>query len=58
MSDELFYCDLVTETEMAILIDYDDEKIWLPKSQIDYGYEKGSFWVEVPEWLAEEKEMI
>ena len=42
----------------------DDDTIWLPKSQISYdeklnGYERGdTITVEMPEWLAEDKELI
>ena len=42
----------------------EEDTIWLPKSQISYGeklngYERGdTIMIEMPEWLAEEKELI
>ena len=53
--------EFVAETDDAILVLYDDEEIWLPKSQIDYGsHEVGDvdFDIEVAEWLAIEKGII
>lgn len=47
--------DIEHETELAVLVtNLEDEKVWLPKSQIeiDGGY------IEVPDWLAEDKELI
>ena len=46
---------LVAETDRAILVEYEDEEVWLPKSRIDYdlGTAKGSFIdIELPLWLA------
>ena len=53
--------EFLRETTDAILVLYDDEEIWLPKSQIDYGsHEVGDtdFGIEIAEWLATEKGMI
>lgn len=48
--------EIKAETEAAIFIVVDDEKIWLPKSQIahlDHG--AGELWI--PLWLAEKKSL-
>jgi predicted RNA-binding protein (virulence factor B family) len=49
-------------TDMAILLDDGDVEVWLPLSQIESetdDYEKGDeITVFIPEWLAEEKELI
>lgn len=50
------YDDMEAETEAAYLLVFDDEKIWLPKSQVRV-YEKNKK-VFVPEWLAIEKGLI
>lgn len=48
--------ELSKETEAAFLIVIDDEKIWLPKSQVRvYPKAKTAY---VPEWLALEKGLI
>lgn len=47
--------DIEHETELAVLVtNLEDEKVWLPKSQIEID---GAY-IEVPEWLAESKELI
>ena len=46
---------LMAETERAVLVEYEDEEVWLPKSQINYdqGAERGDLIeVELPQWLA------
>lgn len=53
--------DFVRETEKAILISDGDNKIWLPKSQIDYELDefKGVVYlIDVPEWLAVDKGLV
>lgn len=60
MSESVIIYDavLVATTERAICIEYEDEEVWLPRSQIDYdlGVEKGGLTdVEVPQWLAVKK---
>lgn len=50
--------ELITETDKAILVLYDDEEVWLPLSMIskmdlEYPGDMGS--VEIPGWLADEK---
>lgn len=59
---EKFVVKLIHETEKAILVEYDDQEIWLPKSQLDdfdeFVYqEKDIITIEVADWLVEEKEM-
>jgi len=43
------------ETQMAVLVtNLNDEKVWLPKSQIEIHEDT----IEMPTWLAEDKELI
>lgn len=58
---------LKKETDKAIAIvderdvDGPEKLIWLPKSQIEYeasGHIEGAITVEIPEWLAKEKELV
>ena len=58
MSESVIIYDAVfkTETARAILIEYEDEEVWLPKSQIDYDMDVGIGSltdVEMPQWLAD-----
>jgi hypothetical protein len=48
--------ELVQNKELAILIRIDDKQYWLPKSQIDF--REWSNFVEVPQWLAEQKGLM
>ena len=52
--------EIKRETEMAILLDDGTMKVWLPKSQIEYDEPNkyGQTTVEMPEWLAIEKEIV
>lgn len=55
-----FTVEYVRETPAAILVIYDGENIWLPKSQISWigaAEEGDEIEVSIPRWLAEEKEM-
>lgn len=60
---EKFEVDFLHETTDAVLIWNGDAEIWLPKSQIK-GFEEDTYskWdgisIEIPIWLAEEKEMV
>lgn len=51
----------VHETDMAYLLQFDDEKVWIPKSQIDDLDETTNsggdriFQIIIPQWLALEK---
>jgi len=53
--------ELIHETDNAILIDDGDRRVWLPKSQVEMegmafaGY---NIKISIPEWLAQEKELI
>ena len=55
-------CELITETDSAILIDDGGTRIWLPKSQITglRGDEtRGDVLeIQIPEWLAIAKDLI
>ena len=56
---ELIYIQVKAETEKAILVDYEGDDYWLPKSQLEDWPEKEEFGeIEVPLWLLEEKGMI
>ena len=46
------------ETPKAVLFTFGGDKVWLPKSQIEYD-SRGSFDVNIrlPQWLAVEKEL-
>jgi hypothetical protein len=47
--------DFLMETPKARLVLYEGEEVWLPESQIvDYGDD----WVEVTEWIAEQKGLL
>ncbi len=52
-------CEVLKETEKAILIRYDDEEIWLPRSQVSEGdkYTAGDkgVTVSISEYIAREK---
>lgn len=52
-------CHVIGDTDKAILVEYDDEEVWLPRSQIDDGdkYETGDADVTlaVTEFIAREK---
>jgi hypothetical protein len=45
------------EADAAILIVLDEEKYWIPRSQIIDHDEAGNA-IEIPEWLAIEKELV
>ncbi len=52
------------ETDDAYLLNDGDEDHWIPKSQIEDGYNLGYFakgdtvLIEIPEWLAEKLELV
>lgn len=58
------YDEIEAATEDAILLVIDEEKVWIPRSQIldeeddDFPVGEGSGWLEIPEWLALEKGLI
>lgn len=49
-------CRLEHETDNAWLVDIDGDEVWVPKSQCEY--DASSQVLEIPEWLAIEKELI
>ena len=56
-----FDVTFIRETDMAILVEVEGDEFWLPKSQIDWlgcAEEGDEIEVRVPEWLAEEKELM
>jgi len=65
MPDDLtFKGRIIRQTDMAILFRADDwqedgsDDTWLPKSQTSIVHEKGAeVEIEIPEWLADDKEM-
>ena len=46
--------DLLRETDKAIHIEYNEQRAWLPKSQIKIDYGK-SLKITMPEWLFKKK---
>ena len=58
MEEQLFtvvYDDLKHETDLAWLLLFDEEEVWLPKSVCEI--DEVEFEIEVPEWLVEENEL-
>lgn len=62
---ERFTGTVQAQTKMAILIDFVDQECWIPKSQIEDSnppYEDihtgQTIEVEIPDWLAIEKELV
>jgi hypothetical protein len=53
----IVYDRIEHETDAAILIVLDTEKYWIPKSQVIDHDEAGNA-IEIPEWLAIEKELV
>jgi hypothetical protein len=49
-----FEGEVVRETDMAWLFDFDGDPVWLPKSQCEWD----GVIMEVPRWLALKKEMV
>lgn len=53
---EIPFDEIVKETEKAVLIDFGDKKIWLPKSQVDL-----RIWskiIGIKQWVAEIKGLV
>jgi hypothetical protein len=52
-------CDVIAETDAALLVVYEGEEIWLPKSQVadpdDYEPGDESVTISVTEWVADQK---
>lgn len=59
-------CELVAETDMAILVTDGDTQDWLPKSQIEFerrgptrpNTQRDTLIVTAPQWLLEEKGFV
>ena len=51
----LVYDDFVTPTAKAFLVTFGDEEVWLPQSLTEI--DESSNTLEIPEWLAIEKEL-
>ena len=68
MSREMHEFEVTIEhaTDRGILVGYEGREIWLPESQIEYNETElesvmntgKEITIEVPGWLAEDKEMI
>lgn len=54
MTDLTLQCELVNETELAWLVEYEGKTFWVPQSQCQL---KGDE-LTIPEWLAIDKGMI
>ena len=46
----LIYDDIEVSTEKAICFSFDNQNVWLPKSQIEHLDMHGHF-VDIPQWL-------
>lgn len=58
---ESFYAVCIAANYRAILVEIDDQKIWVPRSQLDVGndWEEGDEGtIEVPQWLAENEGLV
>lgn len=58
---EVTYDSIKRETDKAILFVIGDEEVWIPTSQIDGDsgdLENEGGTIEIPEWLATEKELV
>lgn len=55
-------CKALKETDKGLLVEYEGEEIWIPKSQItedsEVTEEGDEGILAIPEWLAEEKGML
>lgn len=54
---------LKMETDKAVMINYEGDNIWLPKSQIEFDgrldlHIEKEIEIQIPEWLAVEKDMV
>jgi hypothetical protein len=54
--EEISYDRVITETENAWLLIIDGEKNWFPKSKCEL--DRGMRVIKVPQWLAEQKELV
>ena len=54
--EEFAFDEIIKETPDAWLLDMGDGKVWFPKSQCEIDEDGNT--IEVPEWLAIEKELV
>lgn len=47
-------CELISETELAWLVDLGEENVWVPKSKCDFSGNE----LQIPEWLAVAKGLV
>lgn len=47
-------CELLSETELAYLVENEDGSFWVPKSKCEYSDGE----LQIPEWLAIRKDMV
>jgi len=53
----LYDVECVGSTELAIQINFEGERMWIPRSQIQ-DFDEDFTYLEIPEWLAQEKGII
>lgn len=53
----IIFDEIKHETDLAVLLMFDGEKEWIPLSQIENDNFRDDRFVEIPRWLAEEKEL-
>lgn len=62
MSNYQFIVEILSETDLALLVDHgNDEPVWLPKSQISRREDDGAknlTAITIPEWLALDKGIL
>ena len=62
MSTETFTqeCEIITETDKAILIDVNGERIWIPLTQVEeiYRAKRGPDSITMTAWIAKMKGLI
>jgi len=50
--------EIKANTRLAVLVNDGDRDVWLSRSQIEIVEEGGQTFVQMPEWLAIEKELV
>ena len=50
------YEEIIADTDLAWLVRIDGEDYWLPKSQVEIDEDHQE--IEIPNWLAKDKEII
>jgi len=54
--EQIDFDELIKETDLSWLLKIDGDQIWFPKSRCEIDEDDGT--IEVPEWLAIEKELV